>query len=676
MSLPQESKKSFPYKIQKMIGQGSMGTVFLAQETSLERPVAIKTLRPDFLDGLGEKAARDASRRFLQEARAIAKLSHPGIVSVYRLGTENGTAYIAMEWLEGHTLEALIDAEAPLTVERATAMGVELLDIIGAAHDGGVVHRDIKPGNIIVGPGGKLKLTDFGVAHVKDSTLVQTAAGSIIGTPLYAAPEQLNDGKVDARADLYSVGVLLYEMLSGELPFDAENIVTLIGEILSKTPPPLRSLNPAVSESLAGVVSQALAKDKARRFASAGAMKAALERSVFAASELTASELAASENAASELQADGAGLDEMTATYDTPPEEASQVPTYVVEAAQPAELVAKTVSQWTPSALGSRDTAALLDRLLEAPLHTDPFAGAARLGDALFLISQGLVYGAVDVEAGRVGDEVHESLPQQAPATLYAVPEHLDPRVVMHLASLLYPPKRQLEGLDSTLTDLPRLAKRLQSQGFDGAVRLQMGDELAFLMMHKGAPVLDVFSSGWPANPVDTPWQAWISNQKVVAHVEERRTLLPALTYRRELANLHFAVLDQSGDESNEPTKLEICDPDDAQRKGRASTVWRDIYHSDRMYGLANWLLGEVPGYLEERRRFDGWKYLSEWIDEIAHGRLYHELEPPARPRHRRRARSAHRRRHRPEERPPQDRRHRRGVPGRRALRRHILAGL
>jgi hypothetical protein len=339
-------------------------------------------------------------------------------------------------------------------------MGVELLDIIAAAHDNDIVHRDIKPGNIIVGPGGKLKLTDFGVAHVKDSTLVQTAAGSIIGTPLYAAPEQLNDGKVDASADLYSVGVLLYELLSGELPFESDNIVTLIGEILSKTPPPLRSLNPAVPESLAGLVSQALAKDKVRRFASAGAMKAALERSAFAAS---------SELADPQLQADGAGLDEMTATYDTPPEDASKVPTCLVEAADPVELVARSVGQWAPSALGSRSTAALLDRLLEAPLHTDPFAGATRLGDALFLISEGLVYAAVDVETGRVGDEVHESLPQQAPATLYAVPEHLDSRVVMHLASLLYPPKRQLEGLDSTLTDLPRLAKRLQSEGFDGA---------------------------------------------------------------------------------------------------------------------------------------------------------------------------------------------------------------
>jgi serine/threonine-protein kinase len=207
-----------------------------------------------------------------------------------------------------------------------------LLDIIAAAHDNDIVHRDIKPGNIIVGPGGKLKLTDFGVAHVKDSTLVQTAAGSIIGTPLYAAPEQLNDGKVDASADLYSVGVLLYEMLSGELPFDADNIVTFIGEILSKTPPPLRSLNPAVPESLAGVVSQALAKDKARRFASAGAMKAALERSAFAAG---------SELADPQLQADGAGLDEMTATYDTPPQKASQVPTCLVEAADPAELVTR-----------------------------------------------------------------------------------------------------------------------------------------------------------------------------------------------------------------------------------------------------------------------------------------------------------------------------------------------
>jgi serine/threonine protein kinase len=616
MLLPQEPKKSFPYKLQEMIGQGSMGTVYLAQETSLDRPVAIKTLRADFLEGLDEKAARDASRRFLQEARAIAKLSHPGIVSVYRLGTENGTAFIAMEWLEGETLEALIDAEAPFTVARATAMGVELLDIIATAHDNDIVHRDIKPGNIIVTPGGKLKLTDFGVAHVKDSTLVQTAAGSIIGTPLYAAPEQLNDGTVDARADLYSIGVLLYEMLSGELPFESDNIVTLIGEILSKTPAPLRSLNPAVPEPLARVIEQALAKDKARRFATAGQMKVALARCASAADFQSHPDSLSN----SHLQADGAGLDEMTATYDTPPDEVPQVPAHLVDARSPANLVVQTVSQWTPSALGSRPTVALLDRLLETPLHTEPFAGAARLGDSLFLITQGLVYAAVDVETGRVGDEVHESLPDHAPATLYAVPEHLDPRVVMHLASLLYPPKRRMESLDSSLTDLPRLAQRLRKEGFDGAIRLQMDSELAFLMMHKGEPVLDVFSMGWPAPPLESPWQAWIGNQKVTAHVEERRTLLPALTYRRELENLHLEVSDDT---------LQIPEQGDSVRRGRASTVWRDIYQSDRMYGLGAWLLDKLPDYLKERRRFDGWKYLSDWIGEIAHGRLYRELERP-----------------------------------------------
>ncbi|MFP4600753.1 MAG: serine/threonine-protein kinase [Persicimonas sp.] len=623
MTLPRNPKKSFPYELGEQIGQGSMGTVYMARETSLDRPVAIKTLRQDFLEGLNEKTARDASRRFLQEARAIAKLSHPGIVSIYRLGTENGTAFIAMEWLEGEPLEKSVDAEAPFSVDKATDMIGELLDIIAVAHRSDIVHRDIKPANIIVTREGNLKLTDFGVAHVKDSDLVQTAAGSIIGTPLYAAPEQLNDGQVDARSDLYSIGVLLFEMLTGQLPFDSDNIVTLVGEILSKPPAPIRSLNPAVPASLAAVVERALDKDKTQRFGSAEAMKAALERSLL--------------DAEASLQADGGGLDEMTATYDTPPDEQLEVPKMVVDADGRLELVAKTIVQWEPNALGNRSAELLLDRLLETPLHTEPFAGAARLGNSLFLIAEGLIYASIDVKTGRVGDEVYENLPEAAPATLYAVPNHLDTPVVMHLASILYPPKRRMERLDSTITDLPRLADRLQNDSFDGVIHLEGDEQLAYLMMHNGEPVLEVFSQGWPADPLTAPWQSWIGDHKVIAHVEERRTMLPAVTYMRELRDLELEVVDEPDAQQPEQTaggglahrKLRVHTDDESTRQGRASTIWRDIYRSDRMYGLLRWLLADLPDYLRERRRFEGWKYLSEWIEPIERARLYHELERP-----------------------------------------------
>ncbi|MFW5967643.1 MAG: serine/threonine-protein kinase [Persicimonas sp.] len=277
MALPSKPTASFPYEIEDTIGQGSMGRVYRARETSLDRTVAIKTLRPDFVEELDEKAAHAASRRFLQEARAIARLSHPGIVSIYRLGTEESVAYIAMEWLEGRTLAELLADEAPTPVERACHLVIELLDIVQVAHKNDIVHRDLKPENVIVSPAGELKLNDFGVAHVADSKLVKTAVGSIVGTPLYAAPEQLDDGNIDPRSDLYAIGVLFYEMLTGRRPFDSENLVSLITDILKKEAPPASSVNPAVPKDLAALIDRALAKDKRERFSSANQMRTAIE---------------------------------------------------------------------------------------------------------------------------------------------------------------------------------------------------------------------------------------------------------------------------------------------------------------------------------------------------------------------------------------------------------------
>ncbi|MBK6314023.1 MAG: serine/threonine protein kinase [Blastocatellia bacterium] len=214
---------TFPYQIEAKIGAGGMGVVFRAFEPALNRRVAIKVLRAQILEDEKPEVADEYRRRFMQEARAAAALSHPGATTIFRIGEEDGLPFIAMEWLDGQTLEQIASQEGQLAPSRVARIGVDLLDTLEAAHRAGVVHRDVKPANLILLNDGRLKVTDFGIARVADSDLVKTGAGAVLATPQYASPEQLQGEDVDGRADVFSTGVVLYLLLSGKFPWAGAN---------------------------------------------------------------------------------------------------------------------------------------------------------------------------------------------------------------------------------------------------------------------------------------------------------------------------------------------------------------------------------------------------------------------------------------------------------------------
>lgn len=620
MELPERPSRTFPYEVEKRIGEGAMGAVYLARETNLQRKVAIKTLRSDFLDDLDEEAAQEATRRFLQEARAIAQVSHRHIVSIYRLGTEDGSAFIAMEWLEGETLGSLIKNNAPVPAQQAGRWALQLLEGIGAAHRRDIVHRDIKPENVIIDADDQVKLTDFGVAQVRNSGLVQTQAGSIVGTPLYAAPEQLSDSRVDRRADLYSIGVVLFEMLTGEVPFYDDNVVRLINQITSEPPPPLRKYNPSAPAELEQLLEVVLAKQPSERFNSARKMAQALV----------------------ELLPDLAGhtvSHSGTQLAETHPMDADDNAEAIrVEGTDPTQMVTNAVTGWEPKPVGPTSTDRLLERLMESPVHADPFAGAAKIDDHLFLISQGLVYGAVDVESGESGDVVYETRPPEGRATLFELPDVFDERLIPAISSLLYRPDRKHSDLETAFTDMVSLYGRLCREQFDGAIRLEEpdGEGLAFLLIHRGEPLLDLFSTSWEGAPHDRNWQSWIEGKHLTAHVEHRRTRLSAATYRRELSDLQVTVgANTLGEESTDIAstaktgEFRLSPMNLDGRSSHNSTVWKDIYESDVAFRLLSWLREDVEDFLTERGRAENWKYLANWIDLIDTANLYHELERP-----------------------------------------------
>ncbi len=257
------------YEVISRLGSGGMADVFLAEDHQLGRKVALKLLHRRFAEDPG------FVERFRREAQAAAGLQHPNVVSVYDRGTFDDTYYIAMEYLPGRTLKQLIREEAPLDPIRAIDITVEILKAARFAHRRGIIHRDLKPHNVIIDENDTAKVTDFGIARAGASDMTET--GSIMGTAQYLSPEQAQGHVVSAGSDLYSIGVVLYELLTGRVPFDAEAAVTIALKHVSEAPTPPSVINPAVPPDLERVVLWTLDKDPARRPADADQLIAALE---------------------------------------------------------------------------------------------------------------------------------------------------------------------------------------------------------------------------------------------------------------------------------------------------------------------------------------------------------------------------------------------------------------
>jgi serine/threonine-protein kinase len=257
------------YRVISRVGSGGMAEVYCAEDTQLGRRVAVKLLH--------ERFAQDEEfvERFRREASSAASLSHANIVNVYDRGQWGGTYYIAMEYLDGRSLDSIVREEAPLAPARAIELTEQVLRAARFAHRHGVVHRDLKPHNVIIDEEGRVKVTDFGIARAGASEITQT--GSIMGTARYLSPEQAQGHTVSPRSDLYAIGIMLYELLTGTVPFEGDSVVAIALRHLSEPPRPPSSLVPTISANLDAIVMRALAKRPEARFSDADEFLAALE---------------------------------------------------------------------------------------------------------------------------------------------------------------------------------------------------------------------------------------------------------------------------------------------------------------------------------------------------------------------------------------------------------------
>ena len=249
------------YDVVSEIGRGAMGVVYDAVDPMLERIVAIKTINM----ALDPGEVEHYEKRFTIEARAAGGLNHPNIVTIYDIGRSGDLAYIAMEFLEGRELKDLIEANE-LSVDRGLDVGAQVADGLAYAHEHGVVHRDIKPANIMILRDGRVKITDFGIAHMRSAEL-RTQTGVVLGSPRYLSPEQVLGKRCDARADTFSLGVIIYEMVTGQAPFKGNDVNSLMYQIVNFSPPPPSAVNPALPAMLDLIIAKALAKNADERYA-------------------------------------------------------------------------------------------------------------------------------------------------------------------------------------------------------------------------------------------------------------------------------------------------------------------------------------------------------------------------------------------------------------------------
>ncbi|HVF33244.1 MAG TPA: Stk1 family PASTA domain-containing Ser/Thr kinase [Acidimicrobiales bacterium] len=262
------------YEITRHLARGGMAEVYLARDLLLDRPVALKVLFPEL------STDRNFVERFRREAQAAANLSHPNIVSIYDWCEEDGTYFIVMEYVEGRTLGQIVRGDGPLLSERAAEIGADVAAALGFAHRSDVVHRDVKPGNVLISPTGQVKVTDFGIARAANSDQDLTQTGAVMGTATYFSPEQAQGNRVDGRSDVYSLGVVLYELCVGKPPFAGENPMVIAYKHVREEPVPPRAVNADVPEAFEAIVLQAMAKNPNDRYSSADELRQDLLRFV------------------------------------------------------------------------------------------------------------------------------------------------------------------------------------------------------------------------------------------------------------------------------------------------------------------------------------------------------------------------------------------------------------
>ncbi|MBF2053316.1 MAG: serine/threonine protein kinase [Candidatus Sericytochromatia bacterium] len=628
------------YIIEREAGRGGMGVVYQARDRRLERPVAIKVLH------LSQKANDSLKveiiERFQREARVVAGLSHPNLVTLYDVGQAGDYYYMIMEFAEGKTLSELVEAGRQLPPALVASIAHQTCLALAAAHDKKIIHRDIKPGNLILSPKGQVKLTDFGIAQLNQQNKGRlTQAGAVMGSILYASPEQLKDASsVDLRSDIYSLGITLFELLTAKSPYQGEQIGQVMLDIMSTQPiPDPASMVPGIPAELARIMLKASAKNREERYASCLDMAQDLAQLLSQqATETTSFQLNFTESGPRSPQRKN--LSDTTLLRKT-----SLDPAIIARLKAKHHWVADLVQHWPQQQLTQLSLSQALDKVTETNLFGQGVSGCLVVAKCFYLlIANGHFVGALDLQSGQRDQAVFEQLPADSnEISLHLAPEQAQfaPLVI---GDLLAGRGQVLQSqLDSSLMDLLPLVENLGNpdEALSGHVVCYTHNNIYYYGYDKGQQIFAAAAD--PEAEAASCWERLdnlVLHSSVLMHIYRcaPQVLGPSRQRLLQSVTLHNEIKDPAAS-----TLQSLCDRPDAEwpvhlvREAKANhslalqyKTRPELRHGNQRFDLSGQIL-QSPAYrfadfllrsyfyqLQASGNTTALKYIYSWIPAIS----------------------------------------------------------
>ena len=636
------------YSIIKKIGAGGMGEIYLARDNALNRDVAIKKLIIDSEKHINDQELGEIKHRFRQEAQAAARLNHPNIITIYHVGKSKTGDYIAMELLSGRSLEEWLKIGRKFTISETVKIGLQICEALHYAHNKGVVHRDIKPDNIFLIDDLKVKISDFGVAHIETDVLMKTRAGQFLGTPMYGSPEQWQDTtSVDGRADIYSLGVVLYRLLTGVHPFPASNINDLIYAIIHNSPASIRELSPNASVELEYSVMKAIRKNPDKRPQTGREFAELLKTTAESGKDLK-----------NGMNRFGRKTTEtaVDSTMDPALSALAEEHTILLNGLDFKNLnwINAILESWVVKEIGKGKIDQILDRILGVPIYTDPFSGVLLIDNNLMLlIWKGIILQALNLKTGKVGEKVFLTFSGPERHFKIYMPDNKSiADVPLVLSTILGKHIIVHNDVDSTIIDFSGLIQKLIKEKFTGIVRFRYSPGVLYFGFYSGSRLFILQSKHLNmdlSNTIVTNLTRAVQSNLFKVDVLETR-LVPlrgsirrlfsdatfSITHHPDKGILHSDMIDK---------KQKDYHPNSRQMLSRgielniASGKFMDIQLGGHLipaeeficqdfpYRFTNWFLFELFVHLLSSGNRDTMKYICTWIPEIDTVKLYTTLK-------------------------------------------------
>lgn len=616
------------YEIRGELGRGGMGVVYKGFDAKLEREVAIKVIENvgEDADHLTQTTHQELVERFKTEAKAIAKLSHPNIVNIFDFGVENDKNYMVMELLKGRDLSQLLKFNSPLSVELVVKCVIQVCAALDYAHQTGIIHRDIKPANIILLDTNVTKLMDFGIARIQDSGSQLTQAGTILGSVLYISPEQLISAqKVDKRADIYSLGVSMYELLTGTFPYNGDNVATIISKIMQSEAEPPSAYNPKIPAELDEIVLRSIAKDPDERYQRASELADALNDFLF---KLKGGVQASQTSAGSQTSIRSTSFSK--ALEFSLVEGVDNINLY--------SLVYRVVQTWSVENIGNKP-------ILEALYSNENLSQAVVISDRVILLMyKGLLIGAVSKDPDEVASLAYNVTADITKVDIRAcIPSEAQQEFLVILASILGGGVQIGKNEGSNTNDLESIYEKIKSDGFTGHIEISDVREIKYKGFVDGKEIFTLISPNKNISP-----NLKAGRYDVEIYQSKLRLLGPSL--RRALIDTTVELVNKTHGSSSSFKQLSLQKPvkvipemvEEAVRNtelatlvssdkiiavGKQSIKYSEIIQDFSAASLIKWVIKDLLVKIARSPKFNSMKNAFAWIWNMKTLKLSQQLK-------------------------------------------------